>query len=195
LDGKLAASHGDLDVLISRSELELRLLQLGDLGFAAFTVNYEPRPGLPLVYGSTREELVLELSLLDIDPAGHPYFVVSTDNGPVSISMPRDLFQWAPTIIDGVPVHMLSPLALVHIRAGATSTGAFGPPRPERDGTRHSRLVDLFLSNVAPAQLEPTLTPISDRNSKALACASVPGVTPEARRKSNGACSARLGSG
>ena len=161
LDGKLAASHGDLDVLSSRSELDLRLGQFGDLGFAPFTVNYEPRPGLPLVYGSTREELVLELSLLDVDAAGRPHFVVDTDKGPVSISVPPDLFEWAPTIIDGFPVHTLSPLALVHIRAGATSTGAFGPPRPEKDGTRQGRLVDVFLSNVDPAQLEPRVTPIS----------------------------------
>jgi hypothetical protein len=162
LDGKLDESHGDLDILISRSELELRLQQLGDLGFAAFTVYYEPRPGLPLVYGSTREELALELSLLDVDPAGHPCFVVSTDDGPVSISVPPDLFQRAPTVVDGVPVHTLSPLALVHIRAGATATGAFGPPRPQKDGTRQRRLVDVFLSNVDPAQLEPTITPISE---------------------------------
>ena len=162
LDGKLAASHGDLDVLISRSELEPRLRQLGALGFADFTVYYEPRPGLPLVYGSTREELALELSLLDIDPPGDPYFVVGTDSGPVSISVPPDLFHWAPTLIDGVPVHTLSPLALVQIRAGATATGAFGPPRPEKDGARHGRLVDVFLSNVDPAQLEPTITRISE---------------------------------
>jgi hypothetical protein len=41
---------------------------------------------------------------------------------PASISMPSDLFQWAPTIIDDVPVYTLSPLALAHIRAGATAT-------------------------------------------------------------------------
>jgi hypothetical protein len=162
LEGKLDASYGDVDVLILRSELELRLRQLDDLGFAPFTVYYEPRPDLPLVYGSTRGELALELSLLDIDPAGHPYFVVHTDGGPISIAVPSDLFQWAPTIIDGVPVHTLSPLALVHIRAGATATGAFGPPRHEQDGARQSRLVDVFLSNVDPAQLEPTITPISE---------------------------------
>lgn len=57
LDGELDASHGDVDILISRSELELRVRQLGELGFAAFTVYYEPRPGLPLVYGSTRGSL------------------------------------------------------------------------------------------------------------------------------------------
>jgi hypothetical protein len=163
LDGELNASHGDVDILISRSELELRLQQLRELGFGAFTVYYEPRPGLPLVYGSTREGLALELSVLDIDPAGHPYFVVTTDDGPTSISVPPDLFQWAPTIIDDVPVYTLSPLALVHIRAGATATGAFGPPPPEKDSARHRRLVDIFLSNLDPAQLEPTVTRISRR--------------------------------
>ncbi len=162
LDGELDASHGDVDVLIPRNELELRLRQLGELGFAAFSVHYEPRPGLPLVYGSAREELALELSLLDIDHAGHPYFVVTSEAGPTSISVPPDLFQWAPTIIDDIRVHTLSPLALVHIRAGATATGAFGPPRPEKDGTRHRRLIDVFLPNVDPAQLKPTITPISE---------------------------------
>lgn len=86
---------------------------------------------------------------------------MSTDDGPTSISVPPDLFEWPPTIVDGVLAHTLSPLALVHIRAGATATGAFGPPRPEKDGARHGRLVDVFLSNVDPAQLEPTITRIS----------------------------------
>ena len=91
---------------------------------------YEPRPGLPLVYGSRRDEIALELSLFDLDPAGNPFFVVSTDDGPAAISMPPDLLQWPPTIINGVPIHTLSPLALVQIRAGASATGAFGTPRP-----------------------------------------------------------------
>ncbi len=162
LEGKLAESHGDVDLLIPRSELGLRLRQLGELGFADFTVYYEPRPGLPLVCGSNREGLALELSLFDLDRAGDPYFVVSTEDGPAAISVPPDLFQWTPTIIDGVPIHTLSPLALVHIRAGAAATGAFGPPRPHTDDTRQARLIDVFFSDVDPRELEPTVTPITD---------------------------------
>ena len=156
LDGKLSASHGDVDLLIPRSELELRLRQLGELGFAEFTVYYEPRPGLPLVYGSNRGDLSLELSLFDTDPTGDPFFVVSTDDGPAAISMPPDLLHWTPTIIDGVPIHTLSPLALVHIRAGAAATGAFGAPRS--DGARQAQLVEAFLADVGPTQLTPTVT-------------------------------------
>ena len=156
LEGKLAESHGDVDLLIPRSELGLRLLQLGELGFAAFTVYYEPRPGLPLVYGSSRDEIALELSLFDLDPAGNPFFVVSTDDGPAAISVPPDLLQWTPTIVDGVPIHTLSPLALVHIRAGAAATGAFGTPRS--DGARQTQLIEAFLADVDPTQLIPTVT-------------------------------------
>ena len=156
LEGKLADSHGDIDVLIPRSELGRRLLQLDELGFAEFTVYYEPQPGLPLVYGSTRNDMALEVSLFDLDPAGNPFFVVSTDDGPAAISMPPDLLQWRPTIIDGVPIHTLSPLALVHIRAGAAATGAFGAPRS--DGARQSQLIEAFLSDVDPTHLTPTVT-------------------------------------
>ena len=159
LDGKLADSHGDIDLLVPRSELRLRLQQLGELGFAEFSVYDEPRPGLPLVYGSRRDEFALELSLFDLDPAGNPFFVVSTDDGPAAISMPPDLLQWPPTIINGVPIHTLSPPTLVHIRAGAAATGAFGTPRP--DGARQAQLVEAFLANIDPTQLTPTVTLLS----------------------------------
>jgi hypothetical protein len=162
LEGKLTDSHGDVDLLIARAELELRLEQLRELGFAPFTVYYEPRPGLPLVYGSHREEVALELSLFDVDSDGDPYFVVTTEAGPAAISVPADLFEWTPTIIDGVSIHTLSPLALVHIRAGAAATGAFGPPRPHTDGTPQARLTDVFLSDVDRRELEPSVTLITD---------------------------------
>src|SRR5262249_18222858 len=68
LDDELSKTHGDVDVAIPRTELGLRLRQLAVLGFDAFNVYYEPRPGLPLVYGSARGDLVLELSLVDFDP-------------------------------------------------------------------------------------------------------------------------------
>ena len=115
LDGALSATHGDVDVAIPRTELELRLGQLAALGFDAFTVYYEPRPGLPLIYGSARGDLALELSLVDYDPAGNPFFVVRTDGGAVAIALPADLFLWPPTVIDQVVIHTLSPLALVHV--------------------------------------------------------------------------------
>ena len=162
LDGALSATHGDVDVAIPRTELELRLGQLAVLGFDAFRVYYEPRPGLPLVYGSARGDLALELSLVDYDPAGNPFFVVRTDGCAVAIALPADLFLWPPTVIDQVVIHTLSPLALVHVRAGASATSAFGPKRPGKDDVRQARLIDTFLRTADPERLRPMITPIDD---------------------------------
>lgn len=161
LDGQLGPSHGDIDVLIPRSELELRTGQLCDLGFAPFTAHYEPLPGLPLVYGSTRGDLTLELSVLDYDSAGRPYFVVRDGEGAVAVALPSDMFEWPPTLVSGVSIHTLSPLGLIQIRSGATTTGAFGPTRPI-DVARQARLIDTFFPGNDQASLEPRITPTGD---------------------------------
>lgn len=158
LDGRLDPTHGDIDVLTPRAELEFHIERLGDLGFAPFDVYYEPRPGLPLVFGRIRGGLALELSVLDYDPAGMPYFVLGADSGAVSVALPADLFDWPSTIVSGVPVHTLSPLALLQIRSGATTTGAFGPTRPQ-DTARQARLIEAFFPDSDPESLEPRITP------------------------------------
>lgn len=162
LDGELSHSYSDVDVLIPRTDLEWRRRQLAALGFDTFTVYYEPRPGQPLVYGGTRGDLALELSLVDYDPTGNPFFVVRTDEGAVAISAPADLFEWPPTAIDGVSIHTLSPLALVHLRAGLSATRAFGPERPGKDDVSQARMIETFFRDTDPERLLPTITPIGD---------------------------------
>jgi len=162
LDGAVSESYGDVDVVIPRTELDWRLRQLAVLGFDAFAVYYEPRPGLPLVYRCTRGKLALELSLVDYDSAGNSFFVVSTDVGAVAVSVPADLFDWPPTVIDGVSIHTISPLALVQLRAGALATGAFGPARPGKDDVQQARMIAKFFPDADPERLRPTIIPIRD---------------------------------
>jgi hypothetical protein len=159
LNGRLDPSHGDIDVLTPRTQAEHCLEQLGELGFAPFDVYFEPRPGLPLVYGSTRDDLVLELSVLDYDSAGMPYFALPVDAAVVAVAMPTNLFEWPPTIVDGVCIQTLSPLALIQIRAGGMTTGAFGPTRSQ-DTTRQALLIETFFPDSDPASLEPQITTI-----------------------------------
>jgi hypothetical protein len=162
LDGRLSRSFGDVDVVIPRTELEWRLRQLAMLGFDAFTVYYEPRPGLPLVYGSARGDLALELSLVDYDSAGNPFFVVRTEEGAVAITVPADVFGWPPTVVDGVAIHTLSPLALVQLRAGLIATGAFGPERLGKDDVAQARMIETFFHDMDPERLRPKINPVSD---------------------------------
>ncbi|MGN6170822.1 MAG: hypothetical protein ACTHQQ_22030 [Solirubrobacteraceae bacterium] len=153
LDGWPAPPHGDLDVVVRRTELDLRLAQMRSLGFSGFSVKYEPRAAYPMVLGASRDELNLEISVVDFD-AGRPHFVVQSEAGLVSISVPDDLFDWPPTATHDVVVHTLSPLALFEIRAGLITTGAFGPPR-ERDVARQKRLKDRFFPDADEASLQP----------------------------------------
>lgn len=153
--------HGDVDVLIPRDQFELRTEQLGNVGFRDFAVYYEPLPGRPLVLGSSRGALALELNLVDHDETGRPFFAVGTEDGPVAISVPKDLFDWPPTIIGGVPIHTLSPLALIQIRAGLTATGVFGPPRPDKDEVHQARLIQVFFPDRAEDSLMPRISAIA----------------------------------
>ncbi len=161
LDGRLDPSHGDVDILTPRTEVEQRIEQLGDFGFAPFEVYFEPRPDLPLVYGSTRDDLSLELSVVDYDSAGMPYFALPADAGVVAVAVPGDLFEWPPTIVSGVPIHTLSPLALIQIRSGGMATGAFGPTRSQ-DTARQARLIEAFFPDSDPTSLEPRITTIGN---------------------------------
>ena len=159
LDGRLDPSHGDVDLLTPRTEVEHRIERLGDFGFAPFEVFYEPRPGLPLVYGATRDDLALELSVLDYDSAGIPYFALPAEAGVVAVALPADLFEWPPTIVSGLRIHTLSPLALIQIRSGGMTTGAFGPTRSQ-DTARQARLIEAFFPDSDPTSLEPRITTI-----------------------------------
>ena len=76
--------------------------------------------------------------------------------------MPRDLFDWPPTIIDGVQIRTLSPLALIQIRAGVTATGVFGPPRPGKDEARQTRLIHAFFPDASDESHRPRIAAIAD---------------------------------
>jgi hypothetical protein len=162
LDGALSSSHGDVDVLIPRHELGSQVERFGELGFRDFAVYYEPRPGRPSVLGSSYAELALELSLVDYDATGSPYFPVRSENGVVAIFVPHDMFAWPATTIDDVPIRTLSPLALVQIRAGVTATGVFGPPRPGKDALRQARLIAAFFPDTDEASLQPRIAAIAN---------------------------------
>jgi hypothetical protein len=59
-------------------------------------------------------------------------------------------------------IHTLSPLALVHLRAGASATRAFGPERPGKDDIAQTRMIETFFPDADPDLLRPTITRIGD---------------------------------
>ena len=135
LEGRPMESHGDVDVLVPRDELEFQRERLVAAARAVRRL-LRTRPGLPLVLGSTRGEHSLELNAVDYDQSGDPYFAVRTDPGLVSIAVPGDIFEWPPTQVGEVTVRTVSPLALIQIRAGIRETEAFGERRRARSPAR-----------------------------------------------------------
>ena len=70
LGGSIRRHHDDVDVLIERSSLTRGLEIFDELGFEPPEVRWAPMPGEPLVLGTIRDEVNLELSVFDRTPMG-----------------------------------------------------------------------------------------------------------------------------
>lgn len=157
LDGVVPPTAGDVDLLVPRAGLAARIEELTALGFEGFEVFYEPRPGLPMVFGASRAGAAIEVTVVDHDDAGQPFFALQSGEQVVSISITAAVFDWPPSMVEGVCVHTLSPLALHQMRAGLMITRAFGDPR-DHDLVRQERLRATFFPERSDADLAPTIS-------------------------------------
>lgn len=152
LHGRLTRPHDDVDVLVLRDELELRLAQAGKLGFREFHLRMESRPGVPLVGGCVVGDLNLEFIVFDRAPDGRVFFEVPVHAGTKRVWLPGGALDWPEVDLDGVRVRTLSPLALYHVRAAVAET--FGGFRP-KDVVAQAALVERFFAGVPEAELAP----------------------------------------
>ena len=134
LAGTVTREHGDVDLIFPRGEAELRLAQLADLGFEGWETWGEAAPGVPFYLFGQNGDLKLELGLAD-ESAGRPVIRVhglSFDIGgePAAagyqIVLPADTFDHPAVQLAGLTVRVMSPLALIQMRAGFASQGSFG---------------------------------------------------------------------
>ena len=157
LFGRTQRSHQDLDVLVRRHDLDGQLENAGRIGFDAFTVLFEPVAGRPLVLGGSIGDLELEIGVCDVTSDGSIFFPVPDSDGRLrEIHLSSGVFDHPTATLDGIPVRTVSPLALYQIRAGLTTLGVFGPPRP-KDIVSQAALRDRFFPDVPEETLAPTL--------------------------------------
>jgi hypothetical protein len=154
LDRRLSRPHADVDVMVAREELGQRMRQCDALGFRDFEVNYEAIRGSPLALGAQAGELYLELGVCDNDADGYYFAVIDQAGDLCNIRVPDDVFAYPATLIEGTPVHTISPLALYQIREGLGITGSFGPLRP-KDLAVQRRLKSAFLADHTEEKLRP----------------------------------------
>jgi hypothetical protein len=168
LAGTVTRLHVDLDWIVPRRELPLRLAQARQLGFGAFETWGESAPGEPFYLYAENGELKLELGVVDEQDARiylrihRLAFEIDGGEAPAGyqLLLPPDTFEHPPVEIDGVVVRTASPLALVQLRVGIASQGSFGP-LSTRQRESALRLKERFFPRTPDLDLKPPIEPLT----------------------------------
>jgi len=159
----LTRQRKDLDLLVEREGLHLCIRQLESLGVASLEVDLADSVGNPLCLRSQppapavdvwvcKRQVNARYSLeLPGELPGKP-----SDSGRFRLLLPPDTFEMPPTDIDGISIHVVSPLALYLLRETSART------RSKADGGTRDReicaaLKQAFLGRYRQEQLEPQL--------------------------------------
>jgi hypothetical protein len=153
---KITREHDDLDVLVKRDELEKRLEQFKELGFKEFEVYYEPLPKLPLVIHSIYQSLHLEPGILDKEEDEYYFVIDDAEETKIKVFLPADTFTYPKTLLEGIFVQTVSPLALYQIRQAFITSGTFGELR-EKDIKAQAKLEEKFFSDTPESWLQPKI--------------------------------------
>jgi len=172
LAGAVTRPHEDIDWLLPRSELALRLAQAEEIGFASFETWGEAAPGEPFYLFGQDGGLKLDLGIAD-EADGHPLvrvhrlsFEVDGREAPAGyqLRLPADTFRHPPVEIAGSLIRPASPLALYQIRIGIARQGSFGElSEAQLRATRQLR--ERFFPDCSVADLEPPIEPLSSGSS------------------------------
>jgi hypothetical protein len=168
LAGTVTRPHVDIDWMVPRRELALRLAQARELGFGEFEIWGESAPGEPFYLYAEAGELKLEVGVAD-EQDGRVYvrihklaFDIDGREAPAGyrLMLPPDTFEHPPVEIDGVAVRTASPLALYQLRIGIAVRGSFGPlSTQQRESAR--RLKQRFFPLTADRDLKPRIEPLA----------------------------------
>jgi hypothetical protein len=167
LAGRVARRHEDVDVVFARSEQELRLAQLAELGFANWETIGEAAPGVPFYLAGQDGELRLDLGVADEQDGKHWMrvhklsFTVAGEEASAGyqLRMPDDMFAQPLVELEGIAIKPLSPLALYQMRAGVAKRNSFGP-LSERHLLTLARLREQFFPDRSEEELLPLSEPL-----------------------------------
>ena len=152
LEGSVSREHGDIDVLVDRKALSAHTASLEAIGYSAPQVYFEVVQGQPLVLGTDRDGMPVELGIYDEIEPGVASFVLPTASGLTRFDLPHDTLHHPITEIGGASVRTVSPLALFHLREAFIRSGVFGPPR-DKDIATQAALRDRLLSGRTQEEL------------------------------------------
>jgi hypothetical protein len=156
-NGRIAKPHSDVDMLVYRDDIDLRMEQFRSLGFTDWEVWWQPRPGLPLVYHSTSDGLDLEPSVFERDARGSSFVIDDRAGVLHRVMLPEDTFAYPPIACDDLEFRIVSPLCLHQIREVIRTLGPFGEMR-DKDIAAQSTLREQFLAHLSEDEIRPRIT-------------------------------------
>lgn len=168
LAGAVTRPHLDVDWLLPRSELELRLDQARSLGFSEFESWGDSAPGEPFYLFAPNGDLSIDLGVSDELDGRHfarvwkVAFEVDGREAPAGyqFELPDDTYAYPPARLEGIELRVASPLALYQLRAGIAAKGSFGELPPSQRANMR-KLRETFFPGRSEAELTPRITPLS----------------------------------
>jgi hypothetical protein len=167
LAGAVTRPHLDVDWLVPRHQLELRLAQARALGFSEFETWGESAPGEPFYLFGQNGDLSIDIGITD-ESNGRPIarvwklgFEIEGRPAPADyqFDLPPDTYTYPPARLDGIEIHVASPTALYQIRAAIAAKGSFGPLSPSQRASLR-RLRNSFFPDLAEDKLAPRIDPL-----------------------------------
>jgi hypothetical protein len=153
---RITGQHADLDVLVIRPQLNRHLQQLTAFGLAESATSLEEGLRHPLILRAGGNSPDIEIWVSTLEPSGG--YSLDVGGQPPSsryrIFLPEDTFQYPATMIEGIAIQTVSPLALYQLRAISAMTRHVGAKRA-KDLAMQEQLRQTFLTD----QDERTLTP------------------------------------
>jgi hypothetical protein len=167
LAGAVTRAHLDIDWLVPRHELKLRLAQAKALGFAEFETWGESAPGEPFYLFAQNGDLSIDIGITD-EANGQLHgrvwkvaFEIDGRPAPAGyrFQMPPDTYAYPTAQIDGIEVRVASPLALYQLRAAIAAKGSFGPLSATQQASLR-RLRETFFPGCTDDDLAPRIEPL-----------------------------------
>jgi hypothetical protein len=164
LAGTVTRAHVDIDWLVPRDELELRLAQAQTLGFSEFETWGESAPGEPFYLFAQNGDLSIDIGVTD-EADGRVYgriwkLAFEVDGRPApagyQFELPEDTYTYPPAQLDGIALRVASPLALYQLRAAIAAKGSFGPLSETQRRSLNS-LRESFFHGRAEDELAPRI--------------------------------------
>lgn len=155
LDGDITRPHSDIDVVVPRHDLDLRLEQFRSWGYEEWDIWLSDSAGNAQVLHSSGHPVELELAIFEGEPGAYWFEFETPAGGHVRYFPPADMLAHRPVEIQGISVRTVTPHMLYVTRAALVEIGSFGPARP-KDLAVQPRLRAL-LDGVEEADLVPRL--------------------------------------